>query len=293
MAVLITGSEGFMASELLKLMGNRYEIVGLDVTRRRNPLPPGIEYVQGSITSIEDLKKLDSYSLTSAVHLSAVLVNLSEESTLWTNFSGTRYLYRYLIDRGCTKFVTASSIALTGSIAPDFMPLEMPIPDDHPCLASDAYGFSKGMVEELSRFYHRQDPQLDFTNLRFGVVVDEDHWHVKKNMSREEIREERIFNYYTTIHNTDVARAILLALERDQSPGVRSYNIVNHTVSCERAVNELLDIKFGDRHKHLDLSHYRTPGHEHDSLFATEKSAKELGFSPWYDTRGFPFKKVP
>ena len=86
------------------------------------------------------------------------------------NVEGTRCLMRYAIDRGCRKFVMASSIAVVGMQNVNFRPLQVPIHDEHPCLDRDGYGWSKFMMEEVTKYYSRQNQGIDVTCLRLSSV---------------------------------------------------------------------------------------------------------------------------
>ena len=149
MKILVTGASGFIGQRLVKRLSANNSVVCLS----RAKLAAEAVVVKGAFDRFEDLRKLDEFSFDAAVHLAAVTGGCSEEDGLSVNVLGTRRLYRYLLDRGCRQFITASSIAAVGSLHEDFYPLELPMPDQHPCLALDAYGFSKSLVEELSLYF--------------------------------------------------------------------------------------------------------------------------------------------
>ena len=129
-------------------------------------------FVRGEFHSFEDLRQLDGFAIECVVHLAAATGGSTEEDALNTNVVGSRRLLRYALDRGCRKFVMASSIAAVGCLDANFVPLAVPIPDDHPCLATDAYGLSKALMEEITRYFQRVVPDSDFINLRLSVVDD-------------------------------------------------------------------------------------------------------------------------
>ena len=98
---------------------------------------------------------LDGLKIDVVVHLAAVTGGCREEDGLLVNVEGTRKLLRYFSDRGCTRFVNASSIAAVGFQSPKFRPLELPIPDEHPCLDRNGYGLSKYLMEEVTKYMWR------------------------------------------------------------------------------------------------------------------------------------------
>ena len=161
---LVTGAGGYVGVALLtELAQDGVPVVGL--SRQREPGP---DVVRGDFTNPEDLRALDDLEIGRVCHLAAVTGGCSEEDGLRVNVLGTRRLMRYLIDRGCRKFVLASSIAAVGLADSDFTPQAVPIPDEHPCLARDAYGLSKYLMEEMSRYFGRAHE--DSRDHRFAPV---------------------------------------------------------------------------------------------------------------------------
>jgi len=149
-SVLITGYSGFVGRSLARSMARNHRVVGLS---RHQPADVDAQYVRGKFTSYEDLRLLDRYDFDVAIHLAAVTGGCLESDCVEVNVEGTRRLMRYLIDRGCPKFVMASSIAAVGFQSTRFRPIQLPIPDEHPCLDRDGYGLSKYLMEEVTRYY--------------------------------------------------------------------------------------------------------------------------------------------
>ena len=172
---LITGASGLIGNAFAQELSAKRPVICLSRKKSRGE---DVTAIQGEFHSFEDLRQLDSFDISCVVHLAAVTGGCSEEEGLAVNVLGTRRLLRYALDRGCRKFVLASSIAAAGCLSDAFLPLQLPIPDEHPCLAYDAYGFSKAMMEELTRYFHRVVPDSDFINLRIGLVDSTDVPHL-------------------------------------------------------------------------------------------------------------------
>ena len=83
--------------------------------------------------------------------LAAVTGGCLERDGILVNVEGTRCLMRYGMDRGVHKYALASSIAAVGFQRVQFRPLQLPIPDEHPCLDRDGYGVSKYLMEEVKK----------------------------------------------------------------------------------------------------------------------------------------------
>ncbi len=169
--ILITGTSGFIGRALAQSMAKDHEV--FCISRQRTEVA-GVTAIQGDFTSPDDLRKLDPTKIDVVVHLAAVTGGGTEDELLRVNVMGTYQLVRYLIDGGCKKFVLASSIAAVGMQSPLFRPLQLPMPDEHPCLDRVGYGFSKYMMEEVSRYLARQNEDLDFINIRLASIAPDD-----------------------------------------------------------------------------------------------------------------------
>src|SRR3954469_25176779 len=108
---LITGASGFIGGALARSLAKQ-NIVCLS----RKPLGFDVPTVSGEFHSPEVLAKLDAYRITRVVHLAAATGGCSLEDGLGVNVQGTGRMLRHLIDRGCRRFVLASSIAAVGCL---------------------------------------------------------------------------------------------------------------------------------------------------------------------------------
>jgi len=272
MTILITGASGFLGSHLIERLAKQHDVLGMSRNKPNSDVP----FVKGTFDSFEDLRQLDKYEITSVIHLAAVTGGCSEEDGLSVNLLGTRRLLRYLLDRGCRKFVMASSIAAVGCLDPEFLPLSFPITDDHPCLATDAYGLSKAMVEDLTRYFSRKYTDADFILLRFGGVAPDDTW------SPEEVGLNTPLSLpitqLATVLASDVINAIEKSVESTDHRGVRVYNVVGPDATCNVPVIAKLRATFGDaKLEGFDFSYYEQQGNAHKPLFAMDKIKEELG----------------
>ena len=164
--VLITGASGFIGQALAAAMSVDHDVLCMS---RHDP-DLSLPWIRGEFGSFEDLRQLDDQRIDVVVHLGAVTGGCLEHDGMLVNVDGTRCLMRYLIDRGCRKFVMASSIAAVGFQSTQFRPLQVPIPDEHPCFDRDGYGFSKYLMEEVTRYYSRQNDEID--------VIDDARFHL-------------------------------------------------------------------------------------------------------------------
>ncbi|MBP2353615.1 hypothetical protein JOF29_004725 [Kribbella aluminosa] len=182
------------------------------------------------------------------------------------NGEGTRLLLRTMIDRGVRRFVVASSIAAAGCLTEGFLPRELPIPADHPCLSANPYGFSKYVVEELARYLARTDETLEFDLYRLGVVVDEPDHQV--DLSAVQLP----FCQLGTVSIATVAERLTRTIVAPRGPGVRLENLVSAEIPSRYPTVETLTAVLGEQVRDLDLSAYRRPGNERAGLWAVPES---------------------
>ena len=272
--VLITGTSGFIGQALAQSMATTHDVICLS---RQETEVAGVVAIRGDFTSLNDSRQLDSHEIDVLIHLAAVTGLNAEEAQLDVNVLGTRRLLRYLIDRGCKKFVLASSIAAAGVLCDDFWPERLPIPDEHPCLDSRGYGFSKYMMEELARYLSRQDESLDLIAIRLCGVMPEDG-------TREHRSATPPFNWgmahISPMYLSDVLRCFTLAAEAPLKPGFRLMSTAGPQACVVDTIPEIFRARYGKDAGGLDLSHYEQPGHERDPVFDTTRIKEELGFVP-------------
>ena len=266
--ILVTGASGFIGQALAPSLAERHDVICMS---RRNPRL-GLPWVRGDFGAFEDLRALDGYEIDAVVHLAAVTGGCLERDGILVNVEGTRCLMRYLIDRGCGKFVFASSIAAVGFQSVQFRPLQLPIPDEHPCLDRDGYGFSKYMMEQIIKYYWRQNEQIDAIALRLATVVADENM---PSLLRVSPPRPWSLGRITQMARSDAIRAFTMAVEATQAPGVRIMNAAGPRAWVADPVADILANWWGEE---VDLSCFRQPGHEYDAVYDVRRIERELGF---------------
>ena len=275
--VLITGASGFIGSALAGRLAGRAAHETVCLSRRAVSIA-GASSVCGSFSEREELRKLDRFpGFDVLVHLAAVTGGCCEEDGIRVNVAGTHHLLRYLIDRGCRKFVLASSIAAVGMQSTRFRPLQLPMPDEHPCLDRDGYGFSKYMMEEVTRYLARQNEELDFINLRLASIAPDDR---ALTPAEPGPMPEWGMGRVSVMFLSDTVRCLMAAVEAPHKAGVRILNAVGGQACTAVPVPELLRSWFGSDADGLDFSHYERPGREKDPVYDITRLREELGFAP-------------
>ncbi len=266
--ILITGASGFIGKALAADMAGRHDVVCIS---RANP-GLGLPWARGEFSSFEDLRQLDRYQFDAVVHLAAVTGGCLERDGILVNVEGTRCLMRYLMDRGCRRFVMASSIAAVGFQSMRFRPLQLPISDEHPCLDRDGYGLSKFLMEEVTRYLQRQDEALDVTNLRLSSVAPDDRMPAPVRIGP---LGQWCLGGITLMALSDAVRAFRMATEAPHKPGVRVMNAASPQAWAADPVASILRNWWGTE---VDVSYFERPGHTHDGVYDVSRIQAELGF---------------
>lgn len=269
--IAITGTSGFIGAALAESLAASGEHSVYCISRKPTSAP-GVTAFKGVFHSFEDLRQFDEFNIDTVVHLAAVTGGCREEDGILVNVEGTRKLMRYFIDRGCRKFVNASSIAAVGFQSTEFRPLQLPIPDEHPCLDRDGYGVSKYLMEEVTKYLWRQNPEIDVINLRLSTVIPEDR--------RDAVRGIRPLGPWalggiTIMLLPDAVRAFTLAAEAPHKAGVRILNATGPKVWATAPTADILRNWYG---ADVDVSPFQRPGHAFDGVYDVSKIREELGF---------------
>lgn len=266
--ILVTGASGFIGKALAASLAAKHNVVCMSRSDPGLDLPT----IRGNFDAFEDLRQLDGYQFDAVVHLAAVTGGCLERDGILVNVEGTRCLMRYLMDRGCRKFVMASSIAAVGFQNVKFRPLCVPIPDEHPCLDRDGYGLSKFLMEEITKYYQRQNDALDVINLRLSSVSPDDRMPPPRKVGP---LGPWALGSITVMALSDAVRAFSLAAEAPYQPGVRIINATGPKAWVADPVADVLRAWWGDD---VDVSHFEQPGHDYDSVFDVRRIEETLGF---------------
>ena len=266
--LLITGASGLIGRAVAAAMSSSHNIICMS----RNDPELNLPWVKGEFGSFEDLRQLDDKRIDGVVHLGAVTGRCLERDGVLVNLESSRCLMRYLMDRGCRKFVMASSIAAVGFESEQFRPLHVPITNEHPCLDRDGYGFSKYLMEEVTKYYYRQNGEIDVINLRLSGVVRDDKMPLLRKVGP--LREWALGSI-TIMALSDATRVFTLAAQAPYRAGVRLMNAAGPKAWTAVPVVEILRNWWGTD---VDLSFFQETGHEYSSVFDVNLIKQELGF---------------
>jgi UDP-glucose 4-epimerase len=171
-SILITGSDGFLGTQLAGLLhGSGAKVVGLDVSAGpERPWP----VIRGDVTDRAFMDRLfESHDVTSVVHGGGVsgphICNNFPARVFEVNVLGTVNLFevaRLRKLRGRIVFISSSSVY--GEAAEEAS-CETPVVEGLPLLASEPYGCSKVSCEAVARAYARQEG-MDIVCPRVSIV---------------------------------------------------------------------------------------------------------------------------
>ncbi len=174
--ILVTGGTGFIGSHTcVELLKNGYEIVIVDnlsnskeaaVGRIEKISGKGVTFVKADICDYDALSDVFSKNdIDAVVHfagLKAVGESVRKPLEYYTNnIHGTLVLLRVMRENGCKKIVFSSSATVYG------MNNKAPYTEDMPTSATNPYGYTKVMIEQILRDVCVADSEFSAVALRY------------------------------------------------------------------------------------------------------------------------------
>lgn len=260
MTVLVTGGAGYIGSHTcVELLEAGYDVVVADnlsnskeesVKRIREITRKPLKFYKVDLLDREGLTDIFNNEKIDAVMHFAGLKAVGESVSIplkyyHNNITGTLTLLDVMGEKGVKDIVFSSSATVYGD------PHKVPITEDFPLSATNPYGRTKLMIEEILRDLHRSDNSWNIAILRyFNPVgahisgrIGEDPNGIPNNLvpyitqvAVGRLKKLNVFgNDYNTpdgtgvrdyIHVTDLALGHLKALEKlGEKPGVVTYNL--------------------------------------------------------------------
>jgi len=184
MSILVTGGAGYIGSHTcIALIEAGYDIVIFDnfsnaskesIKRIEKIVKQNITVVEGDIRNKDALETLFSkYTIDAVIHfagLKAVGESVAQPLKYYdNNVHGTLVLCEVMAKHGCKSIVFSSSATVYGD------PHTTPIQEHFPLSATNPYGRSKLMVEEILRDVHTSDKDWRIVLLRYFNPVGAHH----------------------------------------------------------------------------------------------------------------------
>jgi UDP-glucose 4-epimerase len=260
MSILVTGGAGYIGSHTcLELLATGYEVVVVDnLSNSKRESLRRVARLSGRSLAFYEVDLRDRaglmevfgrYEVTAVLHfagLKAVGESVAMPLPYYqNNLTGTLTLCEVMQAHSVKNLVFSSSATVYGD------PQTVPITEDFPLSATNPYGRSKLMIEEILQDLYVADPAWNIILLRYfnpvgahpSGQIGEDPSGIPNNLmpyvtqvAIGKLPELRVFgNDYPTpdctgvrdyIHVVDLARGHIQAIEKlAENPGVAVYNL--------------------------------------------------------------------
>lgn len=260
MALLVTGGAGYIGSHIcVELLNSGYKLIVVDNLSNSNKVSLSrVQEITGRDLTFYDVNLLNrmeleeifkKHPIDSVIHLAGL--KAVGESVLFplkyyqNNITGTLNLCDVMNQYGVKSFVFSSSATVYG------LPKQVPISEDFPLSATNPYGRTKWMIEEILRDLYIADNSWSIAILRyFNPIGAHESGRIGENpngipnnlmpyitqVAVGELKELQVYgNDYPTvdgtgvrdyIHVVDLAEGHVKALEKIMTVnGVEAYNL--------------------------------------------------------------------
>ena len=159
MRILLTGGSGSVGKAVVDRLVNHQHTV-IVIGRRTDIQIDGAQYQVCDINDYPSLREVIR-GCDAVVHLAAIPNPgvTSPEELFRINCAGTFNVFQAAAEEGIRRVVQASSINAAGQFYGCLpAPLHyLPLDEEHPVFSSDAYSFSKHVIEETGEYFWRRD----------------------------------------------------------------------------------------------------------------------------------------
>jgi len=169
MKVLVTGSSGRVGKRVCTHLVDRgFEVRGIDVVDAGTP---GVAFQACDLKNYEAVKSC-VLGVDSVLHLAALASPRegTPEKIFELNDYAAFHVFQACAEVGVKRVVAASSVNAIGFFfgRKGFQLDYLPVDEDHPSFTTDAYSFSKHILEEIGRYFWRREG-ISSTCVRFGA----------------------------------------------------------------------------------------------------------------------------
>jgi UDP-glucose 4-epimerase len=173
--LLVTGGAGYIGSHtMVELLAAGHEVVCLDnfcnslpeaVRRVEEIAGRPVELVEGDVRDAQLLERVFRRPVDAVIHfaaLKAVGDSVAQPLEYYgNNVNGTVALLRAMVQAGVKRMVFSSSATVYGT------PERLPLTEDAPIRATNPYGATKAMVEQMLRDLSVAEPTFSAVSLRY------------------------------------------------------------------------------------------------------------------------------
>lgn len=239
MRVIVTGSSGFLGRHVAAhLVQAGHDVLGVDTAQP----PPGItgwSHVSADLSQFAAALELVR-TVDAVVHIAAIPrpTGRTAGDVFHTNVASCFNVVEAVRLAGISRFVYASSFSVLGYPfgEPFVPPQSLPIDEEHPIHAQDAYGLSKWLGEEIVEAAVRRG-DLSAVSLRMPWVQSPETFAAQIGPRRE--TAEAVRDLWSYIDIRDAAEAFRLALDWQGEGHSRLYVAAADTYLTQETVPAL------------------------------------------------------
>jgi ADP-L-glycero-D-manno-heptose 6-epimerase len=297
--ILITGGAGFIGSNLAHSINNRFPSAKVTIFDKfqsdehfpsGNPTALGCfknligfngNIIVGDINSYEDLKNIENQQWDIIFHQAAIsdTTVLNQNLVLKTNSNSFRYFID-LSEKCNAKLIYASSAGTYGNSVPPNLVGEGEVPEN-------VYGYSKLLMDEMTRAYLANNPKIEIIGLRyFNVYGNREFFKGKTSSMILQLglqilkgQNPKLFKYGEQLRDfiyvNDVVQANLKAI--DGPSGI--YNVGS---GVSRSFNDIISILKINLEIEFEIEYIDNPYkfYQNNTCANIEMTQKNLGFTP-------------
>lgn len=248
--IIVTGGAGFIGAHLVdRLIGEDFSVTSLDnlLTGCVENLNPKAEFIQGSVSELNDIEKLPFKDVHAVIHLAAQSSGEASFEDPYkdfnTNVGGTLLLLEWCMRHGIKRFIFTSSMSVYGTSSDEALT------EDIPCNPISFYGAGKlsaenyvrlfsgfGLETTILRLFNVYGSKQNLNNLKQGMASIYLAYLLKRQPILVKGSLER---FRDQTHVSDVIDAIMLCLEKPVSVG-KIYNIATGRKTTVRELIETM-----------------------------------------------------
>ena len=234
MSILITGSSGYIGSQLCKQYETEpsvKEVVGLDLAPPKQKFSKVMFYDQDCNSDLSNI--FDKHKIDTVIHLVYVLDPLHDSEKMYRiNVGSMENILKFADKYNVKRIVVTSSATAYGAHPdnPDWIKEEQPLRRNQ----SYQYAREKTTVEEKLRAYEKSHPDVEIVIARPAVGCGANISNfISRYVSKSLVPLPKDLNVESQfIHEKDIARA-LYCLATEASPGVYNLGPPNTIASAE------------------------------------------------------------